>query len=77
MTSGFAAQFNEKTLGTNPNSPGLTGGVSPHLTSLGPQSPHKPAIGCLNPWSTQTDRIFRNEGVTGSNPVSSTPDSAL
>ena len=24
------------------------------------------------PWSEEFDRIFRNEGVTGSNPVSST-----
>ena len=46
--------------------------VSLHLTSLGPQLPHKPVNRPYNSWSELFDRIFRNEGVTGSNPVSST-----
>ena len=46
--------------------------ISPHLTSLAPQPAHQPALGCRFPWSEGFDRIFRNEGVTGSNPVSST-----
>jgi hypothetical protein len=33
---------------------------------------HKSGIGGRNPWSERFDRIFRNEGITGSNPVSST-----
>jgi hypothetical protein len=46
--------------------------VSQSLTSLAPQPPHKGADGCRFPWSQPSDHIFRNEGVTGSNPVSST-----
>jgi hypothetical protein len=45
---------------------------SQHLTWLAPQPPHKPAYWQHCPWSDGFDRIFRNEGVTGSNPVSST-----
>ncbi len=46
--------------------------VSRRLTSLGPQPPHK--IRDINrfPWSEGFDRIFHNERVTGTNPVSST-----
>ncbi len=50
-------------------------GVSRDLTSLGPQPPHNAAIADRSPWSEGYDRIFRNEGVTGSNPVSSTKHS--
>jgi hypothetical protein len=45
---------------------------SRRLTSLGPQLPHKTVNACRSLWSEGFDRIFRNEGVTGSNPVSST-----
>ena len=51
---------------------GTTHVASHCLTSLAPQPPHRPAIECRFPWSERFDRIFRNEGVTGSNPVSST-----
>jgi len=51
---------------------GTTHLASHCLTSLAPQPPHRPAIECRFPWSQRFDRIFRNEGVTGSNPVSST-----
>ena len=46
--------------------------VSPRLTSLGPQLPHRPVDLERFPWSERFEHIFRNEGVTGSNPVSST-----
>ena len=46
--------------------------VSRGLTSLVPQTRHKTSILPLNAWSQGFDRIFRNEEVTGSNPVSST-----
>jgi hypothetical protein len=46
--------------------------ISPDLTSFAPQPPHKPPIARRFPWSECFARIFRNEGVTGSNPVSST-----
>ncbi len=46
--------------------------VSRHLTPLGPQARHRPANVCGFPWSEGFDCIFRNEGATGSNPVSST-----
>jgi hypothetical protein len=42
------------------------------LTSLAPQPPHGTARTRRFPWSERFDHIFRNEGVTGSNPVSST-----
>lgn len=48
------------------------GYASRSLTSLGPQPPHKPAERYRFPWSEGFDRIFRNEGVGGSNPPSST-----
>jgi hypothetical protein len=46
--------------------------VSRRLTSLAPQPPHEAAHRYRSPWSQRFDRIFPNEGVTGSNPVSST-----
>jgi hypothetical protein len=46
--------------------------VSRRLTTLVPQPLHKPINGRRCSWSERYDRIFRNEGVTGSNPVSST-----
>jgi len=46
--------------------------ASQHLTSLAPHPLHKPTNGRRCPWSTAVDHIFRNEGATGSNPVSST-----
>ncbi len=46
--------------------------ISPHPASLGPQPPHKSAHEHRFSWSGRFDQIFRNEGVTGSNPVSST-----
>jgi len=46
--------------------------VSRCLTSLAPQPLHSPGIGGRFPWSQRFDRIFRNEGVGGSNPPSST-----
>ena len=46
--------------------------VSRRLTSLGPQPPHRRRSSKHIPRSVRFDRIFRNEGVTGSNPVSST-----
>jgi hypothetical protein len=46
--------------------------VSPSLTSLGPQRPHRTVTTCRFPCSQRFDHIFRNEGVTGSNPPSST-----
>jgi hypothetical protein len=46
--------------------------VSPHLTSLAPQSAHRTRKIKRFPSSAWIDRIFRNERVTGSNPVSST-----
>ena len=46
--------------------------VSRCLTSLVPQPRHKHPEWLQTPWSEGFDRIFRNEGVTGSNPVSST-----
>ena len=46
--------------------------VSRHLTSLAPQPPHERTDRVQSTCSGRFDRIFRNEGVTGSNPVSST-----
>jgi len=46
--------------------------VSRCLTTFAPQPLHKPGTRSRFPWSEGFDRIFRNEGVTGSNPVSST-----
>jgi hypothetical protein len=46
--------------------------ISHDLTSLAPQPPHGPVEERRPPWSDGFDRIVRNEGVTGSNPVSST-----
>lgn len=46
--------------------------VSPHLTSLAPQSAHRTRKIKRFPSSAWIDRIFRNEKVGGSNPVSST-----
>jgi len=46
--------------------------VSLALTTLAPQPPHSPTNVRRIPCSQRFDRIFRNEGVTGSNPVSST-----
>jgi hypothetical protein len=46
--------------------------VSPPLTWLVPQPRHKHPEWPDNPWSERFDRIFRNEGVGGSNPPSST-----
>jgi hypothetical protein len=51
--------------------------VSRCLTSLVPQVLHRPTNVCPFPWSERFDRIFRNEGVTGSNPVSSTDQSSF
>jgi hypothetical protein len=42
------------------------------LTMLVPQPRHKPLNEYRFPWSEDCDRIFRNKGVTGSSPVSST-----
>ena len=42
------------------------------FTTLVPQALHSPARACRFPWSEGFDCILRNEGVTGSNPVSST-----
>ena len=42
------------------------------LTPLVPQPRHKPAKSSRFPWSEASDCMFRNEGATGSNPVSST-----
>jgi len=44
--------------------------VSLRLTPLVPQPPHSMVNGCRFPWSEGFERMFRNEGVTGSNPVS-------
>jgi hypothetical protein len=46
--------------------------VSRRLTSLVPQPRHRTVLGRRFPWSQHFDHIFRNEEVTGSNPVSST-----
>ena len=46
--------------------------VSPRLTSLAPQPRHRTQNCARFPWSEGFDCIFRNEGATGSNPVSST-----
>ena len=47
--------------------------VSRPLTSLVPQAgATDPRIRAVSPWSECFERIFRNEEVTGSNPVSST-----
>jgi hypothetical protein len=46
--------------------------VSPRLTSPVPQPRHTHPEWLQTPWSHRFDRIFRNEGATGSNPVSST-----
>lgn len=46
--------------------------VSPGLTWLGPQPPHKTVIGCRFRSSERFDHIFRNEGGAGSILVSST-----
>jgi len=56
-------------------SPPSTHAVSRCLTSLAPQPPHKTLNRCCPPWSRRFDRIFRNEGVGGSNPPSSTKNS--
>ena len=42
------------------------------LTSLVPQPRHRTVNGCHFPWSERFEHIFRNEEVTGSNPVTST-----
>ena len=42
------------------------------LTTLAPQTRHRIVNARRFPWSQLFDRIFRNEGVTGSHPVSST-----
>jgi hypothetical protein len=46
--------------------------VSHRLTSLAPQPRHKTLIERRFPWYRRFDLIFRNDEVTGSNPVSST-----
>lgn len=46
--------------------------VSPYLATLVPQALHRPANSNRFPWAERRDRIFRNEGAAGSNPVSST-----
>ena len=46
--------------------------VSLGLTTLAPQPPHKSVNAYRFLCSQRFDRIVRNEGVTGSNPVSST-----
>jgi len=60
-------------------SPGCGCCISPRLTSLAPQPPHKAASACRFAWSGGSDHIPRNEGVAywlrqsvGPNPVSST-----
>ena len=47
---------------------------SRNLTPLAPQPRHKTAAACPFPRSEGLDYIFRNEGVTASNPVESTTD---
>jgi hypothetical protein len=51
--------------------------VSRCLTTLVPQRTHRTAEARRFPWSKRFDHIFRNEEVTGSNPVSSTQKSSI
>ena len=57
-----------------PGASGLLSLTLSHRVSRGsaPPRPHGPNIECRFPWSGRFDRIFRNEGVMGSNPPSST-----
>jgi hypothetical protein len=52
----------------------MSSGTTSHHArpTTAPRPPHKTIMRRCFPWSGGFDCIFRNEGVTGSNPVSST-----